>query len=257
MGTSTEEVSHGTALKDSPFIACETHKCWSLTCCERVVCLNVVSYYYSIPQKILPQTILRSVWEDQNWINLQIFFTSQFPICLYKQAVPQMKASPSVIYFVHKLVTFKQGRSYEFDWEGRVWGGGGWVGAKVLAISGIGISTFYGIEISTIFEIEIMILSSVMDWLMEWKGARALAFFGIGILIFDGIEISTIFRIEAKILNSILDWLLEWNILIPVCIDTPFLILTLGIYIDMHTHMTHDIVKLNESIICNGFNIMF
>ena len=125
MGTSTEEVSHGAALKDSPFIACETHKCWSLTCYERVVCLNVVSYYYSIPQKILPQTILRSVWEDQNWIDLQIFFTSQFPICLYKQAVPQMKASPSVIYFVHKLVTFKQGRSYEFDWEGRVWGGGG------------------------------------------------------------------------------------------------------------------------------------
>ena len=141
--------------------------------------------------------------------------------------------------------------------KGECGGGGGWVGAKVLAISGIGISTFYGIEISTIFEIEIKILSSVMDWLMEWKGARALAFFGIGILIFDGIEISTIFRIEAKILNSILDWLLEWNILIPVCIDTPFLILTLGIYIDMHTHMTHDIVKLNESIICNGFNIMF
>ena len=107
MGIFTEEVSHGAALNDSYFIACETRKCWSPTYCEGVICLNVVSYYCFIPHKILPKTILKSIWEDQNWIDLQIFFTSQFPICLYKQAIPWMKASPSVIYFVHQLSHFQ------------------------------------------------------------------------------------------------------------------------------------------------------
>ena len=61
---------------------------------------------------------------------------------------------------------------------------------------------------------------------------------------FYGIEISTIFEIEIKILNSISNWVLEWNIYIYI-------------YILTHTYMTHTIIKLNENIIYNEFNILF
>ena len=72
---------------------------------------------------------------------------------------------------------------------------------------------------------------------------------------FYGIKISTIFGIEIKILNYISDWLLEWNILVSVCTDASQL--TLYIYILTHTHTTHTIIKLNEIIIYNEFNILF
>ena len=61
---------------------------------------------------------------------------------------------------------------------------------------------------------------------------------------FYGIEISTIFEIEIKILNSISNWVLEWNIYIYI-------------YILTHTYMTYTIIKLNENIIYNEFNILF
>ena len=148
MGTFIEEVSHGMTLKDSHFIACETRKCWSPTHCKRVVCLNVVSYYCSIPYKILPKTILNSVLRgpELNWFTNFLYRSVSY---LRVQASCSIDESEpfSYLFCLQALSLSNRDEARSLIEKGR----GGWVGAGVLEIFGIGISTIYGIEISTNF----------------------------------------------------------------------------------------------------------